>query len=396
MEHSGSDGDPVAIEYIDYGTGSISFNYACAVAKEQQVKDRAEYRVGQKVTGIFYPETEPTNADGTYKRLVYSQIRELFYNNYRDPTKIWGMERIDFDQSQTRKYLTDQFQLFDIPRYVFGEKIAENTVVMIYTSLDNDYVVTDDGYNNLFAGTNLFSRQQEIGEFLNNFRTGSNHDCDDYFGYSDPTKSVSGADYMSVSITYLSGTLGAEVPHTESNSVGMGFLSGSTSDSPFSESAAAGVGFLSGSLDDFIVTDAGARVASIGFLFGSLNAGEPTVEPPSTFAVGVYTASVVTTILGTTGSIESMSFVSIGFDTGSIFNTVIPLSSSGDSMSFVSIGFDTGSVFETTMPVTMSADETNLLTIGFDTGSIQTFIKTSSQFEYVYEVRTGFLSGTLT
>lgn len=396
MEHSGSDGDPVAIEYIDYGTGSISFNYDCAIAKEHQVKDKVNYRRGLKTSGIFYPETDPVNPDGTYKRLVYSQIRELFYNNYRDPTKIWGMEEIDFDLSKTTKYLADQFELYDIPRTVFGEKIVENSVVLVYTVLDNDCLIVDDGHNNLLAGLNIFSRQQELGNFSNVFLSGSNHDCDDYFGISDPTRSVSGADYMSVTLTHLSGTSGEEVLSTESNSMAMGFLSGAIADSPLSESGAfLTLGFLSGSLEDFIVNDAGIRDTSVGFLFGSLNAGEPTSELPSTFDVGLYTASIVTTISSTTGSTES-SQLTIGFDTGSLIETAVPHTASVES-SQLAIGFDTGSLFETTLPITMSGDsEVSLLTIGFDTGSIQTIVMTSSLFEYVYEVRTGFLSGTLT
>ena len=47
--------------------------------------------------------------------------------------------------------------------------------------MDNDYTITDDGYGNLQAGTNLFSKQQEIGDFDNDFAGGYSSVCDDYF-----------------------------------------------------------------------------------------------------------------------------------------------------------------------------------------------------------------------
>ena len=34
--------------------------------------------------------------DRTYKRLIYSQIKNSFYNDYNDPTKMFGLENIDF------------------------------------------------------------------------------------------------------------------------------------------------------------------------------------------------------------------------------------------------------------------------------------------------------------
>ena len=78
MEHSGSDGGPVAIEYINYDTASISINDSCAVAKEDQLKDRINFRVGLNLGGLFFPDTDPTNEDGTYQRMVYNQIKNTF------------------------------------------------------------------------------------------------------------------------------------------------------------------------------------------------------------------------------------------------------------------------------------------------------------------------------
>lgn len=180
MEHDGKDGLPVAVEYLEYTPERPIVAYGCNVAKEQQTDDKVLFRSGLKQTGIFYPEKEPKNLDGTYQRVVYSQIANIFYNNFRDPTKIWGLEELDFEKSQTKKFVADRFKLFDIPRNVFGEKILENTVVIYDTTTDNNYIIKDDGHCNLFAVSNLFSKQQELGEYKNYYLTGSSTNCDYY------------------------------------------------------------------------------------------------------------------------------------------------------------------------------------------------------------------------
>lgn len=189
MEHSGSDGLPVAIEYLDYGPIHILVSYGCNLAKEQQDLDKVVPRSGLKTTGIFYPESDPTNPDGTFQRVVYAQIVATFYNRYHDPTKIWGLEEIDFERSQTKRFVADKFKLLDVPQKVFGEKVLENTVTLYDTTTDNDYIITDDGHCNLFAGTNLFSHQQEIRHFKNEFAIGFDYFCD---GYNNNTGSPGG------------------------------------------------------------------------------------------------------------------------------------------------------------------------------------------------------------
>lgn len=186
MEHSGSNGLPVALEYLNYGQlGPITAS-DCNIAKEQQSLDKAIFRNGLKVSGIFYPETDPKNQDGTYQRMVYAQVVQMFYNNYRDPTKMWGLEEIDFEKSQTKKFVSDKFKMFEIPQRLFGEKLIENTVRFFDTTTDNDYTITDDGHCNLFAGTNLFSHQQELGNYSNEYISGSDGGCDVYNNINGP------------------------------------------------------------------------------------------------------------------------------------------------------------------------------------------------------------------
>jgi hypothetical protein len=188
MEHTGSDGPPVALEYIDYSPSVPVSTASCSIALEQQSTDLASYRDGLKVGGIFYPNIDPQNADGTYQRMIYAQVFTMFYNQYRDPTKIWGLEKIDFEASETKRFVSDKFKILEIPRVVFGEKVIENSVVMYDDTTDTNLIITDDGNCNLFAGYNIFSSQQELGEFSNTFQSGSNINCDYYFTIDVPNQ----------------------------------------------------------------------------------------------------------------------------------------------------------------------------------------------------------------
>lgn len=183
-ESTGSDdGVPIAFEYVDYdsGIGLPVTNSQCDIALETQDSDRVIFREGENVTGPFYPDTDPTNPDGTYKRSIYHQIKASFYNDYRDFTKLLGIEKLDFELSKTKRRLEDNIKMFDIPRVVFGDKIIPNTVEIPSNTLDNNFIITDDGNGNLYAGINLFSKQQEIGDFYNVFVSGSSFDCSTYF-----------------------------------------------------------------------------------------------------------------------------------------------------------------------------------------------------------------------
>jgi hypothetical protein len=192
MEHSGSDGPPVALEYLDFEPDAYPITASnCDIALEQQPADVATFRIGlnllNNTTNTFFANQQPTNDDGTYQSVVYGQINTTFYNNYRDPSKIWGLENIDFELSQTKRFIADEFKLLDIPQLVFGEKITPNSVTLYDTTTDNDYVITDDGNCNLFAGPNIFASQQELGSYVNNFVSGSLSFCNLFDTISPPS-----------------------------------------------------------------------------------------------------------------------------------------------------------------------------------------------------------------
>ena len=183
FESTGSDdGTPYAVEFIDYGLTSSFENTNCDIALEQQTNGNViTIDYGLNVSGLFYPDTDPQNIDGTYQRMIYTQIKSMFYNKYKNPAEIWGLENIDFDLSQTQRILYDKFRIIYIPQESFGDKIIPNTVKLIDNTTDNYYTISDDGNGNLIAGTNLFSNQQEVGNYSNNFSPSMSSSYCDYY-----------------------------------------------------------------------------------------------------------------------------------------------------------------------------------------------------------------------
>ena len=310
---------PVALEFIDYSYNSSSVNSNCDIALEQQDNNDANLEEGRKVLGSFYPNLDPINLDGTYKRSIYYQIRTAFYNKYYNPSKIWGLENIDFELSKTKRILTDQFLLMGIPRKIFGDKIIPNSITIHDNSLDNPYTITDDGNGNLFAGINLFSHQQEVGEYKNGFiAEKSSSYCDFYWPPSDIT---------TVSFP----------PDVPLLSVGLSF--GSMETFPLSEQLSMSVFVYNGSLTNTVITVAVTE---------SFPPDEPTMN------VSFMSGSLLDTVILVTSSFDNTS-VTTSFVSGSIFTTVTTTTSSFDNTS-VTTSFASGSVVTTTFEKTMSFD----------------------------------------
>ena len=182
LDHTGSDGSDLSIawERVIFGDGSAPYTSSeGSIALDQQDADSVIYQEGISSSGLFYPENEPININGTYKRLVYTTLKNMFYNSYKDPTKLWGMENLDIHLDGVKRFIGDKIRSFMIPRINFGEKVLEHSVRLTDNSLDNDYIIADDGNSNLFAETNLFSRVQEIGMY-------GSHPTGGYSGYCDP------------------------------------------------------------------------------------------------------------------------------------------------------------------------------------------------------------------
>jgi hypothetical protein len=171
----------VALDYVDYTTLPLSINSNCNIALEQQDADGADYEEGISGSGLFNIESEERNMDGTYKRLIYDQTYRAFYNQYRNPTQIFGLDNIDFSLSNTNRVLSNEFLMFNIPRKIMGDKLVAGTIKMNDTTLDDNIEIYDDSYGNLIVGSNLFSKIQEVRSLSNSYFSGSsNNSCVTY------------------------------------------------------------------------------------------------------------------------------------------------------------------------------------------------------------------------
>jgi len=195
-EYSGSSIIPetqVILDYIDYVTGTPLLNRDCYIALEQQSDDLAIYEEGTSgsVKTFDSASAEINMNTGTYKELLYNQMSRAFYNNYRNPTKIFGMENIDFQLNKTNLYMADEFRMFTIPRIIMGDKIAPGSVQFQDTSFDDNVSIQDDSNGNLNAGTNLFSKIQEVRVFGNYILSGTAFYVCDIFVDSPPLGYIS-------------------------------------------------------------------------------------------------------------------------------------------------------------------------------------------------------------
>ena len=170
-------GTNISLDYIDYNSGDPVINRECNIALEQQDADVIQYEEGITGSATFNFASDARNTNGTYKSLVHRQTKNAFYNTYRNPTEIFGVEHIDFPLSKTLRNLSSQFRMFTIPPLVFGDKIQPQSIKFYDTLLDDNVEIFDDGYQNLIAGYNLFSKVQEIRTLGNFIFPGTSSAC---------------------------------------------------------------------------------------------------------------------------------------------------------------------------------------------------------------------------
>jgi len=175
-------GYEIASEFVNYQVDTNpDLNRTCDISLEQQNQDEAIYEEGISGSGVFDPSTDVQNCTGTYKCLLYTQIRRAFYNQYYNPFKIFGMENIDFPLNKTNRFLADNFRMFTIPRRMFGDKMSEGSIQFYDNTFDDNVEIYDDKLGNLIAGENLFSKVQEIRHLGNLIAPGtSSYDCPEY------------------------------------------------------------------------------------------------------------------------------------------------------------------------------------------------------------------------
>ena len=169
------DGCPLFVNYTeDSGSncGASSCFASSSLALEvQDVDTRVSVKEGQQLSGYFYPvgnafynsESNPTNRDGTYKRLVYNTTKNLFYNKFNNPLELFGIQ--DYDSGkEIRDITSDKIIVADISNGTYGERIQSGTVVISdNSSVDQQVTFRDDGYTNLIIDAGTLINVQQLG-----------------------------------------------------------------------------------------------------------------------------------------------------------------------------------------------------------------------------------------
>jgi len=205
----------LALEYLDYfnysGTGPILENYSCSIALDAPPDQRIVIQNGEYDNTPFQL-TNTKNLDGTYTRLVYNEISNLFYNKYKNPLKILGLDNIDFELSNTYRYLANEFLIFNISPTIFGDQVVPYSISLTNLDIDDNVTIMDDGYDNIVVGTNIFYKIQEVRSFPNSLYTGSIGVC--FLNY---TSSVNGSVSGNLAQTVTEGFSGTPVAATPSS-----------------------------------------------------------------------------------------------------------------------------------------------------------------------------------
>ena len=79
----------------------------------------------------FDPQIEPQNLNDTFKRITYGQIKNLFYNNSQDPTKLLGLENFDLFLDSKNRVIYDKIKVVTIPQAYFGDTLVKNSIEIL-------------------------------------------------------------------------------------------------------------------------------------------------------------------------------------------------------------------------------------------------------------------------
>lgn len=179
---------------------SVPFtNSICNLCLEQSEDNFLTIEDGFKIdqSVIFNPTIEQKNINGTYKRIIYDQIKNLFYNESKDPTKLLGLENLDTFLDGKNRVLYDKVKVVTVPQAYFGDKIVENSVEIIENSSDQTYTVVDDGQGNLYVKENVFgvivSDQNKDIKYFNS--------CS-YINFDKNNFSINGGDFTELNWQY--------------------------------------------------------------------------------------------------------------------------------------------------------------------------------------------------
>lgn len=104
----------------------------------------------------FLPVSESKNVDGTYKRLVYDQIKNSYYSDTNDPTKLLGLENIDIFLDKGKRFIGNTIKVATVPQAYFGDTIQKYSLRIEDSSNEQSLTFIDDGYGNIITSGSVF------------------------------------------------------------------------------------------------------------------------------------------------------------------------------------------------------------------------------------------------
>lgn len=106
----------------------------------------------------FSPISSSKNVDGTYKRLVYDQIKNSYYSDTKDPTKVLGLENIDVFLDKSKRFIGNQIKVATVPQAYFGDTIKKNSLRIEDSSQEQSVTFVDDGEGNVVTSGSVFEK----------------------------------------------------------------------------------------------------------------------------------------------------------------------------------------------------------------------------------------------
>ena len=106
----------------------------------------------------FLPVSESKNINGSYKRLVYDQIKNSYYSDTKDPTKLLGLENIDLFLDKSNRSIGNQIKVATIPQAYYGDAIQKGTVRIKDESQEQSVTFIDDGRGNMKTSGSVFGK----------------------------------------------------------------------------------------------------------------------------------------------------------------------------------------------------------------------------------------------
>lgn len=129
-----------------------------------------DFEIGLNVGSgsVFYPVDDshwnstdnPVNKNGTYKRLVYNTVKNMYYNRYNNCYEIFGFDR--YNVSNANLNLSNEFSLFSFHVNQAGDTLRPNSIVINNQTGDVVGNIYDDGNNNLYLTGSHFVNSYEF------------------------------------------------------------------------------------------------------------------------------------------------------------------------------------------------------------------------------------------